>query len=120
MITKETSGELTIFRATGEITANDIMAEAVRYMQGEQTETSMWDFSHATKVKITTLELKGIADSLKSIAKTDPVRKVALVASKNINIGIGKVFGAFAQMAALPYTYKTFRNINDAMRWLEE
>ena len=120
MITRETSRNLTIFRVTGEVTANDIVAEAVRYMVGEETETSLWDFTRATKIKITTLELKGIADSLRSVAKNDTVRKVALVASKNINIGLGKVFGAFAQMASLPYTYKTFRNIRDAMQWLEE
>lgn len=120
MITKEKSGDLTVFKVTGEVTANDIIAQAVRYMEGEQTETSMWDFTGATKISIATLELKGIADSLKSIVKDDIVRKAALVGSQNVNIGLGKVFGAFAQMAGLPYAYKTFRNTRDAIKWLEE
>jgi hypothetical protein len=51
--------------------------------------------------------------------KGDNIRKVALVGSKNINIGLGKVFGAFAQMAGLPYAYKSFRNTEDAVVWLE-
>jgi hypothetical protein len=120
MIKVEKTDCLTIFRVTGEVTANDIIAEAVKYMEGEQTETSMWDFTKTEKVDIKTLELKGIADSLKRASKDKTVRKVALVGSKSINIGLGKVFGAFAQMAGLPYTYKPFRNINDAIKWLEE
>ena len=110
---------LTIFRVTGEVKAKDIIAEAVQYMEGEQTETSMQDFTKTEKIEIKALELKGIADSLKRAAKDETVRKVALVGSKSINIGLGKVFGAFAQMAGLPYTYKPFRNIGDAMKWLE-
>jgi len=120
MIKVEKSDDLTIFRVTGEVTANDIIAEAVQYMEVEQTETSMWDFTKTEKVHIKTLELKGIADSLKRAAKDEIVRKVALVGSKSINIGLGKVFGAFAQMAGLPYIYKPFRNIDDAIKWLEE
>jgi hypothetical protein len=120
MIKVEKFGDLTIFRVTGEVTAKDIITKAVHYMEGEQTKTSMWDFTQTAKVGIATLELKGIALSLKGISKDETVRKVALVGSKSINIGLGKVFGAFAQMAGLPYTYKSFRNIDDAMKWLEE
>ena len=119
MITKETSGDLTIFRVTGDVTANDILKEAVQYVEGVQTKTSMWDFTQAAKVDISTLELKGIADSLKNLTEGGTNRKVALVGSKNINIGLGKVFGAFAQMAGLHYNYRTFRDRNDALKWLE-
>jgi hypothetical protein len=120
MITIEKKGTCTIFKVTGEVTAHEIILQAVQYMEGEQTETSMWDFSENAKVKITTVEMKGIADSLKKVSTDGKVRKVALVGSKTINIGLAKVFGAFAQMARLPYTYKPFRNINDALKWLED
>ena len=120
MITTETTDDITTFKVTGKVTASDIIAQAVQYMEGEQTKSSMWDFTKTEKIDIKTLELKGIADSLKRAAKDEIVRKVALVGSKSINIGLGKVFGAFAQMAGLPYTYKPFRNIDEAMKWLEE
>ncbi len=88
-------------------------------MAGRQTRTAMWDFTEATRVKISTLELKAIADSLQEVSKDGKQRKVALVASKSTNIGLGKLFAAFAQMAGLPYTYKVFRDLNHAMEWLE-
>jgi hypothetical protein len=120
MISIETHDTCTIFRVTGAVTANDIVLQAAQYMAGKQTATSMWDFTQAASVNISTVEMKGIADSLKKASKAGKVRKVALVGSKTINIGLGKLFAAFAQMAGLPYTYKVFRDTSHAMEWLED
>jgi hydroxylamine reductase (hybrid-cluster protein) len=90
--------------------------QAAQYMAGEQSETSLWDFTRATG--FSTVEMKGIADSLKKISSDGKIRKVALVGSKRINIGLGKLFTAFAQLAGMPYTYKVFRDLDHAMQWL--
>ena len=120
MITIEKEGDCTIFRVTGEVTAHEIFRKAVDYVQGDQTETSLWDFTQTAKVKITSTELKVIAEGLKGVIKNGRVRKAALVSSKSINIGLGKLFTAFAQMTGLPYTYKVFRNMENAQDWLQE
>ncbi len=119
MISKETQNNRTIFKVTGEVTANEITLQAIPYMAGEQTETSLWDFTQTARVKITTVEMQGIADRLTHVPKDGKVRKVALVGSKTINIGLGKLFAAFAQMAGLPYNYKVFRDMAQAMEWLD-
>lgn len=120
MISIENAGSCTIFRVTGNVTANEIIMQAVPYMTGGQTDTSLWDFTRAGRVNISTAELKGLAGSLKQVSEDGRVRKVALVGSKTINIGLGKLFAAFAQMAGLPYTYKVFRNLPSAMDWLAD
>lgn len=119
MISIERKDAHTIFKVTGEVTARDIVLYSAQYMAGEQTATAMWDFTRAAKVSIATEELKGIADILKKFPQDGKVRKVALVSSKNINIGLGKLYAAFAQMVGLPYKYKVFRNTTQAMRWLQ-
>jgi hydroxylamine reductase (hybrid-cluster protein) len=120
MISVETKDSCTIFRVTGEVTANEIIMQAVRYMAGKQTETAMWDFTQATRVKISMGEIRGIANSLKDITSDGKVRKVALVGSKSVNIGLGKLFAAFAQMAGLPNDYKVFRSLSPAEQWLAD
>jgi hypothetical protein len=75
-------------------------------------------FYPGDRQKISTVEMKGIADSLKKISSDGKIRKVALVGSKRINIGLGKLFTAFAQLAGMPYTYKVFRDLDHAMQWL--
>ena len=49
----ETKNKCILFRVTGEVTANEIMTQAAQYIAGEQTGTSLWDFTQATHVKIT-------------------------------------------------------------------
>lgn len=120
MISIKTRNNCTFFSVNGDVTANDIMLEVKQYMAGEQTDNAVWDFTQAASVDISTLEIKGIADSLKQLAKRGQVRKVALVASKTINIGLGKLFAAFAQMAGVPHTYKVFRDMSHAMAWLAD
>jgi len=120
MISIETTGNCTIFRVTGDVTANEIILKAAQYMAGEQTDTSLWDFTQTGRVKISTTEMRGIADTLKRVATDAKERKVALVGSKTINIGLGKLFAAFAQIAGLPYTYKVFRDMPHATDWLAD
>jgi hypothetical protein len=120
MITIKKEADCTIFEVTDEVTANEILIKLTQYMGGEPTDTAIWDFSDAAKIKISTLEMKGIADSLKKLSSNDRSRRVALVGSKTINIGLGKLFTAFAQMAGLPNTYKVFRDIAMAKKWIEE
>lgn len=120
MISIETKDNCTIFRVSGTVTASDILAHAVQYLTGEQTPTSMWDFSRTDILKMTTLEIKGIADSLKHVSPQAGGGKVALVGSDTINIGLGKVFAAFAQMARLPFKYKAFRHTAEAEQWLAD
>lgn len=120
MISIETKDNCTILRITGEVTANEIIMQAAEYMAGKQTDTVLWDFTQATRVKISMGEMHGIANSLKDMTSDGKVRKVALVGSKNINIGLGKLFTAFAQMVGLPNDYKVFRSLPLAEKWLAD
>ncbi|WP_319409479.1 hypothetical protein [uncultured Desulfosarcina sp.] len=120
MIYVEKEENRTIFKVTGDVTANEIMMQVVQYVDGEPTDTVLWNFTDASKVKITTMEMKGIADSLKKTATDRTTRKVALVGSKSINLGLGKLFVAFAQLAGLQGTYQAFRDMNHAIEWLED
>jgi hypothetical protein len=120
MISLETDGNCTIFTVTGEVNATDIVFQATKYISGEQTETSLWDFSQASHVSIATVEMNGITDSIKKVSTDGKFRKVALVGSKTINIGLGKFFVAIAEIYKLPYEYKVFRNIALAREWLQE
>lgn len=120
MIELETDGKCTIFKVTGDVNAADIVFQATKYISGGQTDTSIWDFTQATHVNISTAEMKSITDSIKKVSTDGRKRKVALVGSKSINIGLGKFFAAIAEIYKLPYEYRVFRNIVLAKEWLWE
>jgi hypothetical protein len=120
MIALETENNCTIFKVTGEVTADEILFQLARYMRGEPTDTAIWDFTETKKVKISTLEMKGIADSIRKFSTDDVSRRIAFAGSKNINIGLGKVFAAFAEMAGVTHEYKVFRDTETARKWLHD
>ena len=118
-ITKVVEDNLTFFRVTGAVSAEEIVTKAAEDMAAPQTEHSMWDFTHASSVKLTTAAVEKIARSLTTHAAHVDGGKVALVGSKTVNIGLGKVFQVFASLAGLPYTYRIFRNTRRAVDWLK-
>ena len=119
MISTNKKDNLTVVRVTGEVTAAEIVTYLVEYMNSGPTKKAIWDFTGAKNLKITTLEVKAVVDNLKELSKDKDARRVALVGSKTINIGLGKIFAAFAQMANLPNNYKVFRSFHLAMEWVE-
>jgi hypothetical protein len=120
MISLETEKNCTTFKVTGEVTADEILHQLAQYMRGEPTDTAIWDFTEAQNVKISTLEMKGIADSIRTFSNDDVSRRIAFAGSKNINIGLGKVFAAFAEMAGVTHEYKVFRDADTARQWLRD
>jgi hypothetical protein len=120
MISWEKYEDCTIFTVTGEVNATDIVFQATKYISEKQTATSIWDFSQASRVNIATSEMKGITESIKKVSTDGKLRKVALVGSKTINIGLGKFFAAIAEIYKLPYEYRVFRDIALAKEWLQE
>ncbi|HSO19926.1 MAG TPA: hypothetical protein VLT88_10730 [Desulfosarcina sp.] len=120
MISTEVKGNCTIFKAVGTVSASDILTAAVGYLSGAPTETSLWDFTRTTELRMTALEMQGIAESLKHVSPDRKGGKVALVGSPTINIGLGKMFAAFARMAGLPFRYKAFHHAEQAKAWLAD
>lgn len=118
-ITKVVEENLTIFTVTGAVSAEEIVTKAAEDMAAPQTQHSMWDFTEASSVKLTTVAVEKIAQSLAAHAAHTEGGKVALVGSKMVNIGLGKVFQVFAALAGLPFTYRIFRNTQHAIDWLK-
>ncbi|MGD9310642.1 MAG: STAS/SEC14 domain-containing protein [Desulfosarcina sp.] len=118
MITIKKNCNCTYFKVTEAVTAKEIISRLEQYFGGTRTDKALWDFTGTTKLSITPEEIKAIAEYLKS-ADDNKIRQVALVGSKTVNLGTGKLFTAFAQMVGLKNEYKAFRNMNHALAWLD-
>jgi hypothetical protein len=119
-ITKAVEGGVTIFTVTGAVSAEEIIAVATEDMADPQTRDTIWDFSGASSVKLSNLSVKQIADDLTAHAARVEGRRVALVGSGAVQVGLGKMFGAFAALAGLPHDYRVFRNRSRADIWLRQ
>jgi hypothetical protein len=118
-IQKAVEGGLTIFTVSGVVSAEEVIAAAAADMAAPQTRDSMWDFTQASSVKLTTAAVEKIAENLIPHAAHIDGGKVALVGSGAIQVGLGKVYKAFAALAGLPYEYRVFRKRVRAEAWLK-
>jgi hypothetical protein len=117
-ITKSIEGGLTIFTVKGAVSAEEIIGAATEEMAAPRTRDAIWDFSGASSVKLPSSAVKKVADELTANAARIEGRRVALVGSGAIQVGLGKMFRAFAGLAGLPHEYRVFRNRLRAEEWL--
>ena len=116
----ETQEDCTIFEVTGNLNATDIVVQATKCLSGKKTDTFLWDFTQASRVDISTAEIKGIVSSIEEISTDRKIQKVALVGSKNINIGLLKFLSAIAEIYDSPNEHQVFRDIDLAKDWLRK
>ena len=117
-ILKAVEGGVTIFTVMGAVSAKEIINMAIEDIAAPQTRDAIWDFSRASSVKLSSLAVKKIADDLTTQPAHIEGRRVALVGSGAIQVGLGKMFRAFATLAGLPHEYRVFRNRVRAEEWL--
>ncbi|MEJ2638421.1 MAG: hypothetical protein P8010_02495 [Desulfosarcinaceae bacterium] len=109
---------MTIFTVTGVVSVEEIVKRATEDLAAPQTRDAIWDFSLASSVKLSGAGMKRIVEDLTTHAAHVEGRKVALVGSGAIQVGLGKMFRAFAALADLPHEYRVFRNRERADEWL--
>ncbi len=68
---------------------------------------------------ITNEEFMKIAKDMKKITQKRLGGKTALVGKFDVDFGLARQYGAYAEMEQLPVEYQIFRNIEEAMKWLQ-
>jgi hypothetical protein len=117
-ILKAIEGGVTIFTVMGAVSVQEIVKQATEDLAAPQTRDAIWDFSLASSVNLSTGGMKQIVNDLTTHAAHVEGRRVALVGAGAIQVGLGKMFKAFAAMAGLPHEYRVFRNRVRAEEWL--
>ncbi len=120
MISVKKQEKYTIFKVIGALNAEDILVQANKYLPGKKPDNSLWDFSKASKIDISIADMNDISSSIGAVSTDGKVRKVALVGSKTINIGLLNFFAAIMKMNNLPDEYQVFRDVDLAKDWLQK
>lgn len=110
--------DLTVFTVTGKVTADEIIRVSHDQYLKEPTRLILWDFTDASSDAIDIPELERIAGEVKDFSEKGAKGKIALVRSVEMNIGLVKMFAAFAEIAGVPYEYRVFKNNETARAWL--
>lgn len=111
--------DLTVFSVEGSITADEILGSKTKYYYiKEPTRHVIWDFSNGTAEKISSHEFQVLAHQMKPLSIMRRGGKTAIVAKKDIDFGLGRMYTAYATVEKLPINYRVFRDIEDATYWI--
>jgi hypothetical protein len=116
--TRDDENDLTVFTVKGELTAKEILHFASEYYAKKTTRLVLWDVTSGTAGAISNDDFRQIAEQMKNYTSKRKGGKTAFVVKSNLDFGLGRMYGAFAEIEHLPVAYRTFRTIEEAKNWI--
>lgn len=115
---------LTIFTMTGEPNIDEIHNAIKSFWEAhELTLNGLWDVRRAKLTDLKSSDLESIAAFISRYAHRFEERntgKTAIVASSDLQFGLSRILGTFYEIEGIPTPLKIFRNIDEAMKWLDQ
>ncbi len=115
------SRDLTIFVAGGELSFPEILLELENFYvnnKSKPSKFSIWDLRNATVGPITPYQITRVSGMVVKYSKSRKGGKTALIASQEMIFDLARIFKAETMDAVIDF--KVFRDIDEAMEWLEE
>ncbi len=109
---------LTIFAVIGEVTCQELMTTLKTFYTDSPTLDILWDVRQGTVSKLSYNDIRIVVESVVEFTKKSRRRKTAIVISRDVDYGIGRIFGTFAEIKEVSLTVRVFREYDEAMTWL--
>lgn len=118
---RNASRDLTIFTCKGDLSFVEIVEVIKRFYEGTiapPTKNVLWDARDARVASLTPIQVTRISELSVEYSKLREGGKTALVAPQDVVFDTARIFEAETMDAKWDVT--VFRNINEAMVWIEE
>jgi hypothetical protein len=111
--------DLTVFTVEGDLSADEILEYSSEHNDKTPTKLVLWDATKGSVGKIEINDFRRIAIGMKKHTENRAGGKTALVGKFDVDFGSARMYEAFADFEEIPITYKTFRSVDDAIKWLQ-
>ena len=117
--TIDQSGDLTVVKATGKMTAQEFDEWRLNYYSGKVTMNTLWDIIDAD---LSDIKPEDIATHAQRISISSVVRKggrTAVVVGENpLAFGLSRMREIYGEIEDSPITVQIFTSMDEAMEWL--
>ena len=117
-IKTDTSKDLTVFSAVGEIDFNAQMAVLKTFYHGTPTKNVIWDFRSISGSRISPDEISRIIEFIKANEHKRPDGKTALVTSELVDFGLARMSGIMSELRKMTVKLESFKSFDAALDWL--
>lgn len=116
--------DLTSYTLTGNLTIDEIHNAIKSFWEAhELTLNGLWDARQAELTNLKSSDVEGITALIGEYAHRFDERKTgktAIVASSDLQFGLSRIFGTFYEIENFPIQLKIFRDMNEALEWLDQ
>ena len=114
----DTEHDLTTFNCSENLTEQEILNEIHAFYRGHITKHTIWHLGSSSSNSISTSAFRTIFETIHSLK--DPRRggRTAIVASKDLEYGLGRMMQTWADIDEFPYEIEVFRILEEAREWL--
>ena len=116
--TYESDIDLTVFSVVGTATFEEIWEQTRTFLGGKPSKLVLWDFTSGTVGSISSNESSKIAELGLILSSKIIGGKAALLAPKDIDFGVSRMFQAFSEIKKFPLEVGVFRDLSAARNWL--
>ena len=111
--------DLTIYKVNGELSNEELLRLNNELFMGQSTEKIIFDFRNGSLKNISPGVFKQKIISSKSRTEKRKEIKVAIIANKDIDFGMGRMYAAYVEMEDIGVTISVFRTQSEALQWLD-
>ena len=112
--------DLTIVTVVGEVNAEQVVSQIISFLTGEPTQLVLWDFREGSLASLSSKDLQMIVQRGAQFADRRKGGRTAIVCSKEVDYGLGRMFQTFASLQHIPFEINVFRNLEEAVEWLNQ
>jgi len=110
---------LTIFTVTGVFSPVPVIEALEEMYRTETTLNLIWDISAADVSRVDDTQVQQILNIAKQYSSRRKNGKTAIVADKTLNFGMARMYEITAEVSDHPILHAVFKNLEDAVEWLE-
>ena len=117
-ISKDPSKDLTVFTATGEIVANDMVEVIEKLYSSEPTQFVVWDLTEASSDSFPSEDIDRVLEVAGKHSHKRVGGKTVVVASSVFAYGMSRMYQAKAEHSQIKINYHVTHTMEEALRWL--
>jgi len=115
---------LVIYTLTGELTLDDIQSTIKSFWEAQElTLNALWDARRAKLTNLESSDMESITAFIGQYTHRFEERKggkSAVVASSDLQYGLSRILGTLYEIKDFPTKLQTFRQMDEAMEWLDQ
>jgi len=114
----EAEKDLTIYKVNGGLSAGELLRLNNELLTGQSTEKIIFDFMNGSLKNISPEVFKQEIIGSKSRTEKRKEIKLAIIAKKDIDFGMGRMYAAYIEMEDIGVNISVFRTQSEALNWL--